>query len=302
MLNTSQNQINTIATGEGTYILSVIDSINGCVDSSQVTLIELENDISGINLTAINPLCFNENSGMITISEIFGGTGPYEYSLDGVIYTSGAAFNNLGSGEYTFFAKDSFGCVISDTIVLLDPIQIELELGENIDVFLGDEVTISANTNLTQDQIQEIIWQISNQIGCSDCLSFTLSPNQDLFIQLEIMDNNGCKVSDEINVRVDQEPVLYRPNIFSPNNDGINDIFYLSANQGIEQISAIYIFDRWGNKVFQNNNFLPGDIDAGWNGTLGGNVLLPGVYVYTAEVKMISGITRIIRGNVTLIR
>ncbi len=288
--------------GPGEYTLTVIDTTNGCPSSAMIDIVVEPNDIAGYTAEGVSQSCFGVNDAMINISEIEGGTGPFSYSLDNVLYLQDPTFTDLPPGEYNVYVKDSFGCILATDVIIEEVDAVELDLGDNLDVFLGDDVEISANTNLTMEQIESIYWQIADQVGCSDCLSFTLNPDQDILIELTITDENGCIFRDEVNVRVDQDPVLYKPNIFSPNNDGVNDIFFLSSNPGVLQIRSLFIFDRWGTKVFENFNFLPGDPNAGWDGTLNGSNLLPGVYVYQAEIEMITGVIRPIKGEVAIIR
>ncbi|GLR16102.1 T9SS type B sorting domain-containing protein [Portibacter lacus] len=288
--------------GIGNYDLIVTNNNNGCIRNTTYFAQEAPVEFIDITLESENPRCFGENNGSVKFIEGLGGTGPYTFSLDNLFYADDSLLNNLSPGEYTFFAKDSFGCIVEQMFTIFETTALELELGDNIDVFLGDETEISANTNLTMDQIESIRWQIENQIGCGDCLSFTLTPNEDLLVELTIIDEKGCTITDQVRVRVDQEPVLFKPNVFSPNDDGVNDIFYISSNPGVAQIKSILIFDRWGNKVHENFNFPPGDMSAGWDGKMNGQVLQPGVYVYKVIVEMITGDQRIVNGDVTILK
>lgn len=288
--------------GPGDYSLSVLNNINGCSTSISTEVQEAEQDFVDITFLTENPQCFGQNNGYITFTQGIGGTEPYTFSLDDRIYTSDPILGNLSPGNYNFFVKDSFGCVVSETFTIQETEKLELDLGGTIDVFLGNETEVVANTNLAMGQIASIQWQIANQLGCSDCLSFTLSPAEDLLIALTLIDERGCEITDEVKIRVDQEPVLFKPNVFSPNEDGFNDRFFVYSNPGVASIRSINIFDRWGNNVFRNTNFTPGDPSQGWDGTFNGAKAQAGVYPYTIEVEMITGVIRRVRGNVTLIR
>ena len=246
--------------------------------------------------------CFGEGNGFIRLVNGLDGTAPYTTSLDGLIFSADSVVGNLSPGEYSFMVKDSFGCVVTETVTIFETEALELELGENIDVFLGNQVEIEANTNLTMEQIASIRWQIESQLGCADCLSFTLTPDEDLLIELTLTNERGCIISDEVKVRVDQNPVLFRPNVFSPNDDGINDFFYISANPGVAMFRSLDIFDRWGERVFNKQNLLPGEMTDGWDGKTAGQSVQAGVYVYVLEVEMITGDIRTVRGDVTVIR
>lgn len=91
---------------------------------------------------------------------------------------------------------------------------------------------------------------------------------------------------------------FYIPNAFSPNGDGVNDVFF---NAGYVMNVASYnmtIFNRWGEKVFQNDNY-----QEFWNGLdKNGKPMPQGVYVYTVKVNTLSGKPYVFNGSVTLVR
>ncbi len=95
----------------GNYTILVRDSL--CQkDLGIVTL-------TGVPLAAIlsgtNPSGCSSANGQITVSNVTGGTAPYQYSLDGVNYAASATFANLSGGNYSVFLKDAGGCIINLT-------------------------------------------------------------------------------------------------------------------------------------------------------------------------------------------
>jgi gliding motility-associated-like protein len=94
---------------------------------------------------------------------------------------------------------------------------------------------------------------------------------------------------------VSTEPRLYAPNVFTINNDGLNDVFYVRG-VFIDRFS-LKIFDRWGERVFETH-----DLNTGWNGTFQGQACKPDVFVYLAEGIGKKGQRIAISGNVTLLR
>lgn len=91
------------------------------------------------------------------------------------------------------------------------------------------------------------------------------------------------------------EPVFDIPNAFSPNGDGLNDEFKPVGDE--VDIVLFEIYDRWGEFVFGTNNF-----DLGWDGTLRGKPVDPGVYTWVLHYKDSLGRRKVKTGNVTLIR
>jgi gliding motility-associated-like protein len=85
------------------------------------------------------------------------------------------------------------------------------------------------------------------------------------------------------------------PNAFSPNGDGLNDIFTFKGRFIIA--SSMKIYNRWGELIFQTN-----DPDRGWDGTINGKMAPPGTYIHQTELTDEMGITFIKSGEIILIR
>jgi len=109
----------------------------------------------------------------------------------------------------------------------------------------------------------------------------------------EATGSNGCVSTQEVTVTVLQ--TLYMPNSFTPNGDGINEVFRVPPGSAF-QLEAFSIFDRWGNRVF-----VTGDITKGWDGKYR-NKILPGTYVYLITGKDPNKKNAVIKGTVALIR
>ena len=114
---------------------------------------------------------------------------------------------------------------------------------------------------------------------------------------------NRCGVdSARINVKYEDCERVYIPTVFSPNNDRINDHFFIQDGGNVLEIKSLKIFDRWGGLVFQASKILPNDELAGWDGYFNNKLASPDVYVYVAEILFKNGETTIRKGDVTLIR
>jgi gliding motility-associated-like protein len=109
----------------------------------------------------------------------------------------------------------------------------------------------------------------------------------------EATGGNGCVSTKQVNVMVLQP--LYMPTSFTPNGDGINEVFRIPPGSAF-QLKEFSIFDRWGNKVFATRN-----ITKGWDGKFK-NDILPETYVYVITGKDLYMKDVAIKGTVTLIR
>ncbi|NTW34485.1 MAG: gliding motility-associated C-terminal domain-containing protein [Bacteroidetes bacterium] len=88
---------------------------------------------------------------------------------------------------------------------------------------------------------------------------------------------------------------IFIPEAFSPNGDLENDILYVCSNN-IKEMD-FYIYNRWGEKVFESR-----DINKGWNGRYKNELCHTGVFVYWLRATLIDGEEVIKKGNVTLVR
>jgi gliding motility-associated-like protein len=104
---------------------------------------------------------------------------------------------------------------------------------------------------------------------------------------------DGCTlidITDSIN-----SGTFYVPNIFSPNNDGSNDILF-ARGTNIKEIE-FSIYNRWGELVFETN-----DINIGWDGKYNSKPCDASVFAYYAKVVFTDGSEQIKKGSITLIR
>ena len=93
------------------------------------------------------------------------------------------------------------------------------------------------------------------------------------------------------------EEAMYIPNTFSPNDDGVNDIFSIFRDGTPPTSFELKIYDRWGNTVFETSQF-----DFMWNGRFRDKPLPVGVYTYVINATWNTESTIIRRGDITLIR
>lgn len=113
----------------------------------------------------------------------------------------------------------------------------------------------------------------------------------------------GCVDTLRKAIQILDDFSLWVPNVFSPNGDGINDVFLIPiADRAITRIEYLRIFDRWGNHIFQVTDVLPDDPSAAWDGTFRGQALQPAVFAVQLAVRYTDGRRATYQGDVTLVK
>jgi gliding motility-associated-like protein len=294
------------ATGETTNILTFTEA--GVYDGIAINSFNCEINIEftvdessdlDIFYTAQNPACFGDLFGSILIDSIVGGISPYLFALDGAPLQANNEFENLLAGSYELLVEDASGCQAATTITLSEPQLLTIETSDNQGINLGETVDLFLSTNISNPIVQ---WSPSDYLACDTCLMTTAVPLQSIEYQITIVNENGCAITDEVEILVNNITGAYVPNVFSPNNDGINDYFSVFADGSIALIATFRIFDRWGGLLFETKDILPNDETAGWNGLVNGELLDSGVYIYFIEVVRVDGVKEILKGDVLLVR
>lgn len=110
------------------------------------------------------------------------------------------------------------------------------------------------------------------------------------------VDENGCIAKDSTIIYVTKIHELYVPNAFSPNGDGINELFQFYT-KGVKRIISVSIYNRWGEEVFYSESDKPY-----WDGTFKGKMQESNVFVYVIIAETFDDTTIMKKGNVALLR
>ncbi len=185
------------------------------------------------------------------------------------------------------------GCFESQVynIEALDIPIIEVDAEPDFTIYEGREVEIF---------IADIISGATYQWSTGESgTTITVSPRETTSYTVTVTDELGCIGTDEVTVIVRNaqcdETDVYLPNAFTPNGDGVNDVFIVRSNF-IEEMDFV-IYNRWGQEIFKTS-----DIDQGWDGTFNGVALPPDSYAYYIRALCVNAEEYRKTGNVTLIR
>ncbi len=215
------------------------------------------------------------------------GTPPTSISQN----PSNICFDVSGTHEIKLISSNAFG---SDSIIKYVTVYQtqQVYLGNDTTIQLGQSVNLNA-TGLSSNGVYS--WTPPIDLTCITCPNPTSTPEETITYTVITTDSNGCKSTDNINIIVLFDNVIFVPNIFSPNGDGINDILFVRG-KGVEKLN-FFIYDRWGEKVFETTS-----LDIGWDGSFRGKDMNKAVFVYYLEATFIDGQEVTQKGDITLVK
>lgn len=300
--STAPMQGTALATGlaAGTYTCTMTDS-NGCfvVDTVLIT------EPPGMTLTSTTTLAgCGVNNGTATVSA-GGGLAPYTYLwLTSPVQTA-SSVSGLAVGTYSVIITDSKGCLEVQQVTIngVPPPQADFNYSPEFVSYL--EPLVSFYDASTGDPYYWS-WNFGDPAsGSNDSSSFqnpihTYSDTGYYCITLIVYDSTRvCSDTAVKCLKIEPDFTFYIPNAFTPNHNGINEIFY-GYGTYIKEFE-IMIFDRWGNLIFESN-----DLMKGWDGKVqggsSGEMAQEDVYVWKVKILDVRDLTHNYVGHVTIIR
>ncbi|OFY84382.1 MAG: hypothetical protein A3F72_01045 [Bacteroidetes bacterium RIFCSPLOWO2_12_FULL_35_15] len=266
----------TVTTG-GTYVVTATDAVNGCTNTATVIVTSNTTppDVNAGLDTTLNCVItsLNLNGSSTTAGVNYSWSGP------GIVSGSTTSTPTINSaGLYTLTITDpSNGCTATDNISVTNtPFPIAS--------FTANPLTgvppLTVNFTNGSQNANTYSWTFGNN------QSSTLTDPSDIYtapgtytVVLIASYNNQCPDTAEFVITIFDDYFLMIPNIFTPDGDGTNDLFFVTST-GVENIEAS-IYDRWGLKLYEWNA-----VNGGWNGRTNAGIASPsGTYYYLIKVK-----------------
>ncbi len=208
------------------------------------------------------------------------------------------------SGTYVELFRTVQDC---DSVVTLNltvlPSLISVDAQGDRTIRLGEQTPILADiTNV--DDLLTFYWISNDSLAtiCDTCLFQLVSPTETTSYSLRAIDVAGCEAIDNVIIQVEQFYDVYFPNAFSPNRDGFNDFYFVHGTSNVSQVLSLDIYDRWGNHVYNGQNFPVNSEASGWGGTYRQQEASAGVYVYVSLVEFVDGNVEMFKGDIVLNR
>jgi gliding motility-associated-like protein len=276
------------APGESHFYDDNMQEINTAYSQGQVDIYSLPE----IQMQATEQICTGDTT---TIDpEIIGGnghktytwTGPNNFSShDSLLRFDPATINQAGS--YTLLVQDAMSCEKSSSVELI-------VMESPIIAFSGYD-TLFVDPGYLLDAGNDALSFLWNNGATTSQITIDTTG----LYSVEAFSGQGCKSTDAVWI-LWAGTSLFVPNAFTPNEDGLNDVF--GAIPRLDYVNQYYIsiYNRWGQLIFETR-----DIDQGWDGTYQGKACPVGAYVYRIvynDFGMGAQETKVMEGTVVLVR
>lgn len=273
----------------GTYMLTITDAA-GCsindtfiIDALNFVSVTAEDDIE---------VC-PDSRGIAIVGEDSLATSVRWLNELGIVQsTSRTAVVDITEDTTMFIFEGTNGlCVARDTILILETEGPGIYAGNDRTIEPGDEVVIGGDPT-ARDGV-EVTWTPDVDITSTTVLNPMVNPLKSTTYYVSGIDGDECYGIDSVVITVEKlvDPV----GGFSPNGDGVNDLFFIDRISKFPE-AKVQIFNRWGNLLFTS--------DAGytkpWNGKYNGNDLTIGTYYYVIDLN-VDG-EDVITGPVTILK
>lgn len=279
---TNPGVYNFIITDPGTYCDTILDVTVSLTEAMEITAIV---DWDCIWLGSVH----------------IGLTGAGPFTIDWGPWIQGDTLvTGLPEGDYHVTLTDANGCVINNMYTIVPSPPLQFHVPALYKLTEGDSVLITITGDVNEPGLS-YIWSPAGILSCPTCPATEAFPEHDTLVTIIITDSDSCTYELQTQILVTAIDQLYVPNVFTPNDDGINDYWTLYSRLPNTYVHELSLFDRWGTQVFHKTEF---DLITfeGWDGTFKGKHFNPGVFVYMAELTLGDGQKVRVKGDVTLIR
>jgi len=283
LTSVEENPSGVVYSLEGYYAVVVAVTDEGCTQSYTDTAKVFPSPSIGFEIldtVGCMPLFvrFRDTSiawGGVEYSWTFGDGTTSEEQNPNHIYTS------TGLYDVSFSLTTTEGCFVTLTETQLQAIFVaprpvaDFSVTPQNTTIYFPEIDL---TDLSQGEVANQYYTIEgNTINGANAF-YSLAGMGKIPIQQTITNSYGCEDTITKYVNVKPDDVLYVPNTFSPNNDGINDYFKPIA-YGLKKFD-FYIFNRWGDIIYEGN-----DSSLGWDGTENGKLVQDGAFLWKIKFR-----------------
>jgi len=240
-------------------------------------------------------ICYKTNALLIGSASNLSGTVNYAWSPPDSLNTPNAASTIARidtTRKFTLTVTDNYGCNFSVTdsmwVNMMPPLVVFAGNDTNAIIGRPHQLLASGGANY--------VWSPSTTLSNPFIADPLATLFTDTYFKVVVTDVIGCTDDDDVFIKVYEGPMYYLPNAFSPNGDGLNDVFR-PVPVGIRSTEYFRVFNRFGEQMFETRQWM-----AGWDGTLKGKKASGGTYVWMIKGVDRNGKVVEMQGTVILVR
>ncbi|MCB9361491.1 MAG: gliding motility-associated C-terminal domain-containing protein [Flavobacteriales bacterium] len=293
----SGETITLTASGSNNYLWNTTDTTSSITVSSVGTY-----SVSSTNTCGTDSESITVSAGTLPIASITGDTILCNNSITLTANGNGNFLWSNGSSSTTqnfntpanIYLTVSNECGIDTAYkVILD---YSVTAGFTSDYFYGSEIPSTINfINSSSATATDFDWNLGNGLSSSNENPSTTYTENGEFTVILTASNQYCQDTYQEILIFERPNTVFIPNVFTPNNDGINDVFLIKG----ENIAAFdcKIFNRWGNEIYSWDT-----LNEGWDGSYEGNLVADGTYFYISNITWNNEEKETITGHITLLK
>ena len=303
-VGTNDSVFTTSSLANGDTVQCVLTTSSNCVlpgpDSSNSLVMQVTAFYPSVSISASSSVICSGDTVIFTAAPVNGGPEPvYQWKINGTLtgenkdsfMTSSLGMNDTVTCLMTGSIACSVPALSNPTTILVNPTP---------ELFVGNDTVISPGQILqfhpvATGTISSWFWTPAIYLDNTSIPDPVFTPGVTTSYQLLVTDEAGCSASGKMTI------VVYRPlkmpNAFTPNNDGLNDVFRIPASTP-QKIKSFSVFNRWGGLIFHTS-----DSGTGWDGTFHGQPQSNDTYIWMIEYEdLLTNKTETASGTVILIR
>jgi gliding motility-associated-like protein len=271
-INTTQNPLiitNVTAANSGQYTVTAYSQYDcTATASTQVTV----NPLPTVTVAGSTTICAGNQTNI-------SATGGVAYTWSPGATLSDATIANpvaspIDTTVYHVKVFNQFGCYATDSVTVNVEKKAIAKAGSNKVIFEGQSVKL----NGSEQYGGSYYWTPDSAISDPNSLTPVVNPTNSTIYTLHVTSANSCG-DDSSSVFIKVYKTITIPNTFSPNGDGINDLWNIEALVTYPDC-LLQVFDRYGQQVYKSTGY-----NKAWDGRYNGQVLPPGTYYYVLDLR-----------------
>ncbi len=283
---------NTFSLESGQYTITIRDA-NGCLRTNQVN-IGLTNDLA-LQVRGDTTICAG---GSVVLNTTSTATSYIWSPATGLNNPTSASPTASPVSPTTYTVLATLGqCTKTASVTINVVQQVFVSAGGDQIIIAGDAAQLNGSaTNATS-----LMWTVAQGLAAGSLSSTTIlnpvaRPATTTLYTLTVRNANGCFASDDVLITVIPYCIKVK-NAFSPNGDGINDVWSIYDQYDCLKNVTLGVFNRYGNKVYDSK-----DYRNTWDGTYQGKPVPDGTYYSVINFTTINGKVINMKTDLTIIR